>query len=68
MACAQETIRSDEASIEQMKSTIEQKTTQEELHQEEQQNLLEKIKCYQKRCQVCEVRSKRELKCGGKVK
>lgn len=56
VACAQETIRSDEASIEQMKSTIEQKTTQEELHQEEQQNLLEKIKCYQKRCQKMELK------------
>ncbi|XP_069746935.1 centrosomal protein of 63 kDa-like isoform X2 [Narcine bancroftii] len=51
VVCAQDTIRSDEATIEQLKNTIEEKTTQEEFHQEEQQNLLEKVKCYQSRCQ-----------------
>ncbi|XP_067842801.1 deuterosome assembly protein 1-like [Heptranchias perlo] len=54
MECAQDTIRSDEDTIEHLKVTIEQKTTNEELHQEEQQNLLEEIKCYQRRCQKME--------------
>ncbi|XP_069746939.1 centrosomal protein of 63 kDa-like isoform X6 [Narcine bancroftii] len=51
-----DTIRSDEATIEQLKNTIEEKTTQEEFHQEEQQNLLEKVKCYQSRCQKMELK------------
>ncbi|XP_078400955.1 deuterosome assembly protein 1-like [Cetorhinus maximus] len=54
MECAQDTIKSDEAIIEQLKVTIEQKTTNEELHQKNQQNLLEEIKCYQRRCQKME--------------
>ncbi|XP_069746938.1 centrosomal protein of 63 kDa-like isoform X5 [Narcine bancroftii] len=56
VVCAQDTIRSDEATIEQLKNTIEEKTTQEEFHQEEQQNLLEKVKCYQSRCQKMELK------------
>ncbi|XP_038675016.1 centrosomal protein of 63 kDa-like isoform X2 [Scyliorhinus canicula] len=52
--CAQDTIKSDEAIIEQLKITIEQKTTNEELHQKNQQNLSEEIKCYQRRCQKME--------------
>ncbi|XP_067888992.1 deuterosome assembly protein 1-like isoform X2 [Heterodontus francisci] len=54
MECAQDTIRSDEAIIEQLKFTIEQKATNEELHQKDQQNLLEEIKRYQRRCQKME--------------
>uniref|UniRef100_UPI00398EE1FE deuterosome assembly protein 1-like n=1 Tax=Pristiophorus japonicus TaxID=55135 RepID=UPI00398EE1FE len=54
MECSQDTIRSDEATIEQLKVTIEQKTTKEELHKADQQNLLEEIKCYQRRCQKME--------------
>ncbi|XP_051881930.1 centrosomal protein of 63 kDa-like [Pristis pectinata] len=56
VACAQDTIRSDEATIEQLKTTLEEKTTQEELHQQEQQHLLEKVKCYQRRCQKMELK------------
>ncbi|XP_072332007.1 deuterosome assembly protein 1-like [Scyliorhinus torazame] len=54
--CAQDTIKSDEAIIEQLKITIEQKTTNEELHQKNlsEEILSEEIKCYQRRCQKME--------------
>ncbi|XP_048453546.1 centrosomal protein of 63 kDa-like isoform X2 [Rhincodon typus] len=54
MENAQDTIKSDETIIEQLKLTIEQKSTNEELNQKNQQKLSEEIKCYQRRCQKME--------------
>ncbi|XP_048389071.1 deuterosome assembly protein 1-like [Stegostoma tigrinum] len=54
MESAQDTIKSDETIIEQLKLTIEQKITNEELNQKNQQKLSEEIKCYRRRCQKME--------------